>query len=195
MTADVQKDFPRTASCVVSSRSPYRIISVSSDFTTFVDFSELELLGRSFAVLCGPETDIPIVHGAIKTVDTNPQKDVHVTLYGRTGDRRHCAASFAAALECNSYSIGCEVSVLRLDDPPATMPTAPPAPPTRFCQRSKDARSQLRNPGLDRRRHNLYVGLLLESEAKLAAKSNVLRAATRLEEEALLCQLLATVCV
>jgi hypothetical protein len=37
------------------------------------------------------------------------------------------------------------------------------------------------------------VGLLLESEAKLAAKANAQMAAARLEEEALLCQLLAAV--
>jgi hypothetical protein len=46
-------------------------------------------------------------------------------------------------------------------------------------------------PGINRRRHNLYMGLLLESVARVNTQS----AAMRLEEEALLCQLFATASV
>ncbi len=171
------------AHCVVSARSPFRIISVSPDFATLVGFGELELLGRSFAILRGPETDTPVFHAAIKAVDTNPQKDVHITLYGRAGDRLQCSASFTAVLDFDGHAIGCEISVRRIQDLLSTMPQDSPI-------RTGGATS---GPCLGRRRHNLYVGLLLESEAKLAAKANAQMAAARLEEEALLCQLLAAV--
>jgi hypothetical protein len=183
--------FSRMAHCVVSSRSPYRIISVSSDFTALVDLREPELLGRSFAILYGPETDTRLVHGAMKALDTDPQNDVHLTLYTRTGDRRQCAASFAAALDCDGHAIGCQISLRPSVDPPETTPPAPP--PTRLL--GPDSIIRFRGPGLDRRRHNLYVGLLLESEAKHAAEADARAAAMRHAEEALLCQLLAAVCV
>ena len=45
------------------------------------------------------------------------------------------------------------------------------------------------------RRHNLYVGLLLEAEARLAAKADAQMGAMRQAEEVMLCQLLAAACV
>jgi hypothetical protein len=180
---------------VVSSRSPYRIVSVSSYFTELIDFSEDELLGRSLAILRGPETDTPTLHSAIKAVETNPQTGVQVTLYGRTGDCRQFTASFSAALDCDGHAIGCNISVLPQDGKPAAATSTTPPHPHQLDDCASGTHIQLRGvgghdgAGERRRRHNLYVGLLLESEARTSGQT----AAARLEEEAVLCQLLATV--
>ena len=175
---------PIMARCLVSSRTPHRIIAVTPAFSSLVDFTEQELLGRSFAILRGPETDTPLLNAAIKAADTNPQSDVTVTLYGRAGDSHQCSASFAVALDRDGCAIGCEISVRPPDNTEA--PTAPPPCAFRRCERSASAHAPLRG----RRSYNLHVGLLLESESQWSAPT----AAARLEEEALLCQLLAEAC-
>jgi hypothetical protein len=192
LTVDDLSGSPRMAYFVVSSRSPFRIVSVSSGFTELIDFCEDELLGRSLAILRGPETDTPTLHGAIKAVETNPQTNVQVTLYGRTGDSRRLTASFTAALDCDGQAIGCNITVRPQDGEPAATPTTP-LDPHLSSDCAPGTRLQLRGAGLDsagerRRRHNLYVGLLLESEAGASAQTP----AARLQEEAVLCQLLAT---
>ncbi len=180
-----------TAICVVSTRSPYRIISVSSEFSALVNFSEHELLGRSFAILRGPETDAPIMHSAIKAADANPQHDVCVTLYGSTGDSRAYAASFAPALDCEGHAIGCRISILPLEEAPA-----PSAPPARRCDAAPSPGVRLRgSTTANRQRYNRDVGMLLDSEARrAAARAAEPTAAARLEEEALLGRLLAEAC-
>ena len=122
---------------------------------------------------------------AIKAAYTHPQKDILVTRYGETEEDRRCTATFAAVQDRDGYAIGCETSAHALGECETT--TLPSSAPVRRCERASCAPA---GPGTDRRRHNLYVGQLLESEAKASTRT----AAARLEEEALLSQLLAAVC-
>ena len=135
-------------------------------------------------MLRGPETDTRKLHAAIKTIDTDARSDVRIKLYRRAGDILRCTVSFATALDCDGTAIGCEMTVLALEGEDSS-PMAEPNIPTRRCERTS---IQNCTPGTNRRRYNLYVGLLLESEARASTRS----AAMRLEEEALLCQLFAT---
>jgi hypothetical protein len=85
-------------------------------------------------------------------------------------------------MDCDGHAIGCEISVHPHDGVLSATPSTPPPAP----------HLELHGAGLDcagdrRRRHNLYVGLLLESEAGAGGQT----AAARLQDEALLCQLLA----
>ena len=180
------------AYCVVSSRSPYRIVSLSSEFASLLQFSEHELLGRSLAILYGPQTDALILRNAIKAIDTNPQGNVDVRLYRRNGDSRRCIASFAAALDCDGEAIGCAITVRAQEEGQEAMPLVPDITLTRQsnCPSSPCIHlPEQRVHGMNRLRHNLYVGLLLESEASGITPT----VAARLQEDALLCQLLAAV--
>jgi hypothetical protein len=165
----------------VSSRYPHRIITASPDFSKLVDFSEHDLLGRTLAILGGPETDTPLISASIKAACIDPRSNVQITLYERAGDILQCTATFAAALDRDGCAIGCEISIRHLEN--AHVPPAPPA----VCA---DSSSKCTSVTSIRRRNNLYVGLLLDSESKASKPTAV----ARLEEDALLCRLLAEAC-
>ena len=183
--------YQNNAFCIVSPRCPHRMVSISAEFAALVHFSEHELLGRGFATLHGPETDSLAIYASIKGTNNEPQNTLDITLYGRDGDRHQCTASFAAELDSDGNTIGCEISVrsLHRDDAASAVaaPLASPAPPNRRCKGHPGPCAQHLAPGINRRRYNLYVGLLLEQEAG----SNTQTAATCLMEEALLGQLIA----
>ena len=134
-------------------------------------------------MLCGPETDTRILYGAIKTNDTDARNEVHIKLYNRARDIIQYTVSFDAALDFDGTAIGCEMTVLALNEND-TCPMAAPNIPTRSCEHTS---IQHCSPGMNRRRYNLYVGLLIESEARVKTQS----AAMRLEEDTLLSQLFA----
>jgi hypothetical protein len=185
-TGEDEIALPTLARCLVSSRSPHRIITVSPDFSKLVDFSEYELVGRTFAILRGPETNTPLISASIKAACIDLQSNVQITLYGRAGDILQRTATFAAALDRDGCAIGCEISIRHLENAHAAMPPAPPA----VCADSSGKCTSGTSIRTRRRRNNLYVGLLLDSESEASKPT----AAARLEEDALLCRLLAEAC-
>ncbi len=154
-SSDGQTNSTSMPCCLVSSMSPYCIISVSDDFATLVDFSKMNSRGGALPSCAALKRTHPssILRSRRRTSIPSPTCSSH-----STDELETAVCAPRLSLQRWTATIGCEISVCLLDNP-----MTPPVPPPQRCERSSGACIPHSEPGLNRRRHNLYVGQALKA--------------------------------
>jgi hypothetical protein len=98
---------------------PHKILSISKEMCTIVDFAADEITGRSLNLLYGPKTDMPALTAAIKNTGLLSSAQLSTSIYSRDGSEIQISASFAPFFADDGVLAGCTFKLLPAEHAPA----------------------------------------------------------------------------